>query len=100
MKYIIYYLKYIIYYCNIQFYSTYLIYCRYVYGKYYRTIIFCGSMCRHNWKRFWNYHIKHTKHDLSPQNCIANSTDGAANMQGEYNFSMKMQIHNSNHVHI
>ena len=38
---------------------------------------------------------------LNPQNCIANSTDGAANMQGEYNgFSANMQNLNSDHVHI
>lgn len=33
--------------------------------------------------------------------CIADSTDGAANMQGKYNgFTTKMQDINQNHIHI
>ncbi|CAH0549851.1 unnamed protein product [Brassicogethes aeneus] len=41
------------------------------------------------------------KNDLDVGFCIADSTDGAANMQGKYNgFTVKMQDQNQNHVHI
>lgn len=38
---------------------------------------------------------------LKVENCIADSTDGAANMQGKYNgFSTKMIEENNEHIHI
>lgn len=41
------------------------------------------------------------KNGLPVNSCIADSTDGAANMQGRYNgFATKMQEQNSQHIHI
>lgn len=38
---------------------------------------------------------------LTLQNCIADSTDGAANMQGDYNgFTAHLKNENKQHVHI